>query len=126
MATYGYIRVSTLQQANEGDSLESQLKQIGSCGSLKGFDIPSESFVTERGVSGSLEFENRPEGVKLFNRLELGDVLIFSKLDRAFRNTRNAYNLTQPEWRKSLRRLHRQISNGGLSHMMWELAANKG
>lgn len=92
MTTYGYIRVSTLQQANEGDSLETQLKQIGSYASLKGFDIPSENFVTERGVSGSLEFEKRPEGSKLFERLESGDVLIFSKLDRAFRNTRNALN----------------------------------
>jgi putative DNA-invertase from lambdoid prophage Rac len=92
MATYGYIRVSTLQQANDGDSLETQLKQIGSYSSLKGFEIPSENFVTERGVSGSLEFEKRPEGSKLFEKLGSGDVLIFSKLDRAFRNTRNALN----------------------------------
>jgi len=89
---YGYIRVSTLQQANEGDSLETQLKQIGSYASLNGFEIPPENFVTERGVSGSIEFEKRPEGAKLFERLESGDVLIFSKLDRAFRNTRNALN----------------------------------
>jgi DNA invertase Pin-like site-specific DNA recombinase len=89
---YGYIRVSTLQQANDGDSLETQLKQINSYASLKGYDIPPENFITERGVSGSVEFEKRPEGVKLFEKLETGDVLIFSKLDRAFRNTRNALN----------------------------------
>jgi DNA invertase Pin-like site-specific DNA recombinase len=89
---YGYIRVSTLQQANDGDSLETQLKQINSYASLKGYDIPPENFITERGVSGSLEFEKRPEGLKLFEKLETGDVLIFSKLDRAFRNTRNALN----------------------------------
>jgi DNA invertase Pin-like site-specific DNA recombinase len=89
---YGYIRVSTLQQANDGDSLETQLKQINSYASLKGYDIPPENFITERGVSGSVEFEKRPEGLKLFERLETGDVLIFSKLDRAFRNTRNALN----------------------------------
>jgi putative DNA-invertase from lambdoid prophage Rac len=92
MTTYGYIRVSTLQQANEGESLETQLRQIGSYASLKGYEIPAENFVTERGVSGSLEFEKRPEGSKLFEKLESGDVLIFSKLDRAFRNTRNALN----------------------------------
>jgi len=89
---YGYIRVSTLQQANAGDSLETQLKQINSYASLKGYDIPLENFITERGVSGSVEFEKRPEGLKLFEKLESGDVLIFSKLDRAFRNTRNALN----------------------------------
>ena len=92
MAYFGYIRVSTLQQANDGDSLETQLKQINSYASLKGYDIPPENFITERGVSGSVEFEKRPEGLKLFERLETGDVLIFSKLDRAFRNTRNALN----------------------------------
>lgn len=92
MGIYGYVRVSTLQQANEGESLDTQLKQIQSYSVLKGFDIPLENFITERGVSGSLEFEKRPEGGKLFNQLVSGDVLIFSKLDRAFRNTRNALN----------------------------------
>jgi len=92
MTYYGYIRVSTLQQANDGDSLETQLKQITSYASLKGYDIPPEHFITERGISGSVEFEKRPEGQKLFEKLETGDVLIFSKLDRAFRNTRNALN----------------------------------
>ncbi len=92
MAIYGYVRVSTLQQANEGESLETQLKQITSYSSLKGYEIPPENFITERGVSGSLEFEKRPEGSKLIERLSGGDILIFSKLDRAFRNTRNALN----------------------------------
>ncbi len=92
MAIYGYVRVSTLQQANEGDSLETQLRQIHSYASLKGFDLPLENFITERGVSGSLEFEKRPEGGKLIEQLQSGDILIFSKLDRAFRNTRNALN----------------------------------
>lgn len=92
MKTYGYVRVSTLQQANEGESLETQLRQIKSYSELKGYSIPRENLITERGVSGSLEFEKRPEGAKLFASLERGDILIFSKLDRAFRNTRNALN----------------------------------
>jgi DNA invertase Pin-like site-specific DNA recombinase len=92
MGIYGYVRVSTLQQANEGESLDTQLRQIQSYSVLKGFEIPPENFITEKGVSGSLEFEKRPEGSKLFNQLIAGDVLIFSKLDRAFRNTRNALN----------------------------------
>jgi putative DNA-invertase from lambdoid prophage Rac len=92
MAVYGYIRVSTLQQANEGESLETQLRQIQSYSVLKGYEIPLENFITEKGVSGSVEFHKRPEGSKLFEKLETGDVLVFSKLDRAFRNTRNALN----------------------------------
>jgi putative DNA-invertase from lambdoid prophage Rac len=92
MATYGYMRVSTVQQANEGESLETQQRQIESYAVLKGFKISPENFITERGVSGSLEFERRPEGSRLFKGLGRGDVLVFSKLDRAFRNTRNALN----------------------------------
>jgi putative DNA-invertase from lambdoid prophage Rac len=92
MRIFGYVRVSTLQQANEGESLETQLRQIQSYSVLKGFDIPPENLITERGISGNLEFEKRPEGEKLFKQLNAGDVLIFSKLDRAFRNTRNALN----------------------------------
>jgi len=92
MAVFGYIRVSTLQQANEGESLETQLRQIQSYSVLKGYEIPLENFITEKGVSGSVEFHKRPEGSKLFEKLETGDVLVFSKLDRAFRNTRNALN----------------------------------
>lgn len=92
MGIFGYIRVSTLQQANEGESLDTQLKQIQSYSILKGFEIPPENFITEKGVSGSLEFEKRPKGSELFKQLVAGDVLIFSKLDRAFRNTRNALN----------------------------------
>lgn len=92
MCIFGYIRVSTLQQAKDGDSLETQLKQIQSYSVLKGYEIKPENFITEKGVSGSLEFERRPEGAKLFEQLSSGDVLIFSKLDRAFRNTRNALN----------------------------------
>ena len=41
---------------------------------------------------GSVEFEKHPEGLMLFEKLETGDVLIFSKLDSAFRNTRYALN----------------------------------
>lgn len=37
----------------------------------------------------------------------------------------NAYSLDQPNWRKSLRRLNRRLKSGGLSHLLWELAAIK-
>lgn len=37
----------------------------------------------------------------------------------------NAYKLDQPAWRKSLRRMHRRFTAGGLSHLLWEFAAIK-
>ena len=47
----------------------------------------------EAGVSGGSEFQERPEGSKLFQILTEGDMVVFPKLDRAFRNTRNALNV---------------------------------
>ena len=92
MTTYGYARVSTAQQAKEGESLETQIKQIESYCSLKGFKLRKTNLLVEKGVSGGLEFAKRPLGSTLFSKLVKGDVLIFAKLDRAFRNTRNALN----------------------------------
>lgn len=92
MAVYGYVRVSTIQQAKEGDSLEAQIKQVTSYALSRGLDL-DESFVfVERGVSGGLEFNSRPEGSKLLEVIKSGDILIFPKLDRGFRNTRDALN----------------------------------
>lgn len=92
MAIYGYVRVSTIQQANEGDSLEAQIKQVTSYASSRGLDLNEGSVFVERGVSGGLEFSTRPEGSKLLDVIKSGDVLIFPKLDRGFRNTRDALN----------------------------------
>lgn len=93
MSTYGYVRVSTLTQVKEGDSLEAQKRQVISYASSKGYNLEDTNIFIEKGVSGGLGFEERPEGSKLFEMLQEGDILIFPKLDRAFRNTRNALNI---------------------------------
>lgn len=93
MTVYGYVRVSTLLQAKEGESLEAQRRQVSSYAASKGFDIPDENLFVEAGVSGGTNFEERPEGGKLFQMLKAGDLVIFPKLDRGFRNTRNALNV---------------------------------
>lgn len=93
MAAYGYVRVSTLTQANEGESLEAQRRQVKSYAVAKGYELQDDAVYVEFGVSGGIEFQTRPEGGKLFNLVQRGDVVIFPKLDRAFRNTRNALNV---------------------------------
>lgn len=60
---------------------------------LKKYKDLLENVFVEAGVSGSIEFQERPEGSKLFNQMVTGDMVIFPKLDRAFRNTRNALNV---------------------------------
>jgi putative DNA-invertase from lambdoid prophage Rac len=93
MAVFGYLRVSTLTQAKEGESLETQRLQVTSYAVSKGLSLPSENVFVEAGVSGGSEFQERPEGSKLFQILTEGDMVLFPKLDRAFRNTRNALNV---------------------------------
>ncbi len=90
---YGYARVSTLIQAREGESLEAQKRQILSYAISKGLELEETSIFVEAGVSGGIEFSNRPEGAKLSEIVTQGDIIIFPKLDRAFRNTRNALNV---------------------------------
>lgn len=93
MAVYGYTRVSTITQAKEGESLEAQKRQILSYAISKGLELNEESIFIEAGVSGGVEFGSRPEGAKLTELVTQGDIIIFPKLDRAFRNTRNALNV---------------------------------
>jgi len=92
MAVYGYVRVSTLQQATEGESLETQKRQVISYAESRGLSLSCENVFIEKGVSGGDEFNSRPQGSRLVSVLNAGDVLIFPKLDRGFRNTRDALN----------------------------------
>lgn len=74
---YGYIRVSTIKQANEGNSLEGQ-----------------EKLLIENGVSKENIFKDAYTGTKLdrpkFNELlkvlQNGDTLVVTKLDRFARS----------------------------------------
>lgn len=93
MAVFGYVRVSTVTQAREGESLEAQRRQVTSYAAAKGLELAVENVFVEAGVSGSTEFQDRPEGSRLFQIVQPNDLVIFPKLDRAFRNTRNALNV---------------------------------
>jgi DNA invertase Pin-like site-specific DNA recombinase len=93
MTVYAYARVSTLQQANDGDSLDAQVKQVIGYASSRGLELHDEGVFVEKGVSGGQEFNSRPEGSRLLACLQTGDIVIFPKLDRGFRNTRDALNV---------------------------------
>ena len=88
MATLGYTRVSTLAQAQDGDSLETQQRRIEGYCQSEGL-ILTRLFV-ERGVSGSKPFQDRPEGRMLLAGLQAGDLVVGAKLDRCFRNASDA------------------------------------
>src|SRR3954467_12540952 len=93
MTVYGYTRVSTERQADEGESLDVQQRQIGGYAMMKGLEI-GRVFV-ERGVSGSTHLNERPQGAALLAALEPGDVVVTAKLDRMFRSALDALDVLQ-------------------------------
>src|SRR5918994_4127590 len=88
MKVYGYVRVSTAEQASNGESLATQQQQITGYAMMKGW--PVGSFFIEGGVSGSIPLAERPEGQRLLATVKSGDVVITAKLDRAFRSASDA------------------------------------
>ncbi len=88
MATYGYIRVSTTTQADNGESLEVQRRKIEARTQEQGWTL--DRVFVERAVSGGKPLADRPQGKALLAVLAKGDVLIASKLDRVFRSASDA------------------------------------
>ena len=88
MAIYGYCRVSTERQAEEGESLGAQQRTIEGYAMMHGMTL--ERVFVERGVSASKPLGDRPEGMKLLSRLSTGDVIITPKMDRMFRSALDA------------------------------------
>lgn len=88
MKVFGYSRVSTAEQSERGESLDTQRQQIVGYAMMKGWDV-GEIFV-ERGVSGSIPLAERPEGARLLAVLAKGDAVITPKLDRMFRSASDA------------------------------------
>ncbi len=84
MKVYGYIRVSTNNQVENGLSLKDQERQIKCYAGSK--DMSIDRVMTERGVSASVDLYERPVGKKLLELVKDGDVIICSKLDRMFRS----------------------------------------
>lgn len=81
---YGYIRVSTSGQKEEGQSLESQEEQIKGWAALKKIHI-IEIF-KDAGISGK-KTENRPGFLELMETIKNGDIIITYSLSRFSRST---------------------------------------
>ncbi len=93
MAVYGYVRVSTARQAEEGLSLEVQRRQIEGYALMHGLAL--DRMFAEEGVSGSVPLAERPAGGELLGLLKSGDMVIAAKLDRAFRSALDALQVVQ-------------------------------
>lgn len=91
MATWTYSRVSSDRQAEDGESLGVQERMTQGYCLMHGMEITG-TFV-ERGVSGSVPLHERPEGGRLLDGLQKGDTIVCAKLDRMFRDARDALNV---------------------------------
>jgi putative DNA-invertase from lambdoid prophage Rac len=91
MAVYGYGRVSTSRQADEGESLDVQERQITGYALMQGLTV--DRMFVERGVSGSTPLVDRPQGADLLAALRQGDVIVTAKLDRMFRSALDALDV---------------------------------
>ena len=91
MAVYGYCRVSTDRQADEGESLGAQQRTVEGYAMMHGMVL--DRVFIERGVSGAKPMADRPEGANLLAVLKPGDVVVTPKLDRMFRSANDALNV---------------------------------
>ena len=92
MTVYGYVRVSTERQADDGESLGMQQCVIEGYAMMQG--LPLDTVFVERGVSGSKPLGELPEDARLLAALKAGDVVITPKLDRMFRSALNARSMS--------------------------------
>lgn len=89
MATYGYTRVSTLKQVEDGKSLGDQQDDIRAFCKRQGWAI--ETIFEERAVSATKTWlKDRPQGLRLMGRLEHGDRVVVAAYDRLFRRNADA------------------------------------
>jgi len=125
MAIYGYCRVSTLKQANEGESLDVQRRQIEGYAHMHA--LPLADVLIEEGVSGSVPVEERPVGGALFAKLVRGDIVIAAKLDRLFRSALDALKVVESLKGRGVK-LHLldlggDIAGNGISKLFLTIAA---
>jgi putative DNA-invertase from lambdoid prophage Rac len=85
---YGYCRVSTDRQADNGVSLDEQQRRISARCLENGWQL--EHVYVDAGVSGSTPLAKRPQGTRLLAALRPGDVVVASRMDRCFRSAFDA------------------------------------
>jgi putative DNA-invertase from lambdoid prophage Rac len=109
--TYAYARVSTVDQLTEN-----QREQIAQAG----YSITGKRFVEEK-VSGSVPAMQRPGFVKLLEKLEEGDTLVVTKLDRIGRDSIDVQSTVRLFADRGIRLVVLQLGNLDLTSSAGEL-----
>ena len=126
MAVYGYVRVSTRSQVDDGLSLDAQERQIQGYAMMSGLEL--DSVFVEKAISGGKPIGKRPEGKQLLASVESGDTIICSKLDRMFRSAKDALIVSE-ELQKMDVSLHLidlggDVTGNGVSKMFFTIVAS--
>lgn len=98
---FAYARVSTVEQLTEN-----QKEQIAQAG----YSIPPRRFVEEK-VSGSVAAMQREGFVKLLDRMEEGDTLVVTKLDRIGRDSIDVQQTVKLFTERGIRLVVLQLGN---------------
>jgi len=108
-----YLRVSTADQAEHGVSLDAQKERLEAYAIANGLAVAG--ILREEAISGTIPLNARPEGEKLTEMVNSGQVrhVIALKLDRLFRSAVDALSTTA-EWDKQGIALH-LVDMGGQS-----------
>ncbi|WP_426118457.1 recombinase family protein [Kocuria sp. LHG3120] len=104
---FGYARVSTMNQAEGGVSLDEQVARLTADG------VEDANIYIERGVSGKLT--SRPEMDKLLHKVRKGDEVVVTRLDRFGRNNAHLHQLIEQFTKDGItfRSLHEGATNEG-------------
>jgi len=92
-----YVRVSTMEQATQGVSLEAQEEKLRAYCQMTGLEIVK--IIKEEGISATKPLKDRPGGkelIEIINKKKANHVVTL-KLDRLFRNTEDALHVTN-DW----------------------------
>jgi len=98
---FAYTRVSTIDQDTTNQLLEIQ---------SAGYTIERHRYIEER-ISGSVEAFKRPSFLQLTQKLELGDTLVVTKLDRLGRDSINVQQTVQWFTEHGIRLIVLQLGN---------------
>lgn len=90
MSAIIYVRVSTLEQAEQGLSLDAQVEQCRRYAVMRNLEV--SNVISEPGISGAVPLEKRPGGSELKQIItkKQAQAVIVVKLDRLFRDAEDA------------------------------------
>lgn len=108
---FAYARVSTVDQLTENQ--REQIKQAG-------YSIEERRYIEEK-ISGSVPASQRPGFQKLLDRLEAGDTLVVTKLDRIGRDSIDVQQTVRFFVERGIRLVVLQLGNLDLTSAAGEL-----